>query len=170
MEVCMSNKSLEELYKEQLEKYNNLDAISYEEAVDLLIDNNNHSQIGYHSWRDCINKKNYYLVTVLDCDTCKIKKFLAQDQNPVDIYNNLMIEIEKKQINPRFRLINDAVTEIMCCFGNNKIIFPTDIVQYVYDLSSDKSEDGFKCIYGGTEMFIPKSLPKKKKKAKKYTM
>lgn len=165
-----NNKSLEELYKEQLEKYNNLDTISYEEAVNLLIGNNIHSQIGYYSWRDCINKKNYYLVTVIDCDTCEMKKYLAEDQNPVDIYNNLMIEIEKKQINPRFRLINDSVTEIMCCFGNNKIIFPTDIVQYVYDLSSDKSEEGFMCIYGSTELFIPKSLPKKKKKAKKYTI
>ena len=66
--------------------------------------------------------------------------------------------------------IKNTIQPFKIYFGNNKIIFPTDIVQYVYDLSSDKSEDGFKCIYGGTEMFIPKSLPKKKKKTKEYTM
>ena len=176
MEVNMSNnkKAIEDLYEKELELYSNLKTISYEEVVDLLKDGGIHSQVGYFTWLDVINRKNYYCVTVLhqDDEISSTKQYLAEDQNPIDIYNNLIKMIETKKIKPVFKMLDFFETEIFCSLGNNKIIFPREIVQNAYDSSCDEKEDGIRCIYGKKEIYIPKVLNKetKYKKTKEYTM
>lgn len=172
MEVCMS-RSIEELYKALSEYHKNLDTISYDKVVDLFKDESAHTQISFHTWNDVIDGKDYYCVTIFQ----KNKKgdpikYLAEDQDPIDIYNNLMNMLGNKEVEPLFNIIDIVrYPQIVCSTGDNTIVFPKEIVKLALDSSSDKKENNIYCtLYGEKEMYIPKSLPKKKNKTKEYTI
>lgn len=158
---------VEENLRYQAEYLKNLKTISYDDIGKLLKDDNNFYQIHFYDQYDIINDIHYSCVNVLENnDTSKQEEYKTIDQDPKDVYNNIIMLLSKnKDMKPRFQIIinYDNSQDLVCNTITDIIIFPKtivrDLIENANEYSNKKPGDVY-CIYRSKELFLPSQFEK----------
>ena len=99
-------------------------------------------------------------------DTSKQEEYKTIDQDPKDVYNNIIMLLSKnKDMKPRFQIIinYDNSQDLVCNTITDIIIFPKtivrDLIENANEYSNKKPGDVY-CIYRSKELFLPSQFEK----------
>ena len=145
--------------------YKNLSTLSYDDIVNKL-DGVTSLQINFEEQYDLLEDRQYSVVIIWDDIKDTRYEYLTVDQDPKDVYKNMIIALRKK-MDPIFQITDQRGKyalehpDLICEVNNNMIIFPRSIVDDVLacavEFSSGEPDD-VSCYINDEMVYIPSSL------------
>ena len=165
MEEKSSKERVLENCKYLAEYYKNLRVMSYEEIVDIFTNKENQYQIEFYEAHDALNDLYYKCgVYMENLDTNKQTVFRVLDQDDIEIYNNLIAEIQKRKVPVDYQIYFNEYFNFafLGTCGENNMLFPVSITNKLMDCrinTKNKKEQGdIVVLYDKELWYMPNKL------------
>ena len=145
----------------------NMKGISYEEIMELLNNKNANYHIEFSESYDMLTSKYYKCVIVRNrkSDINDRSKYLAPDENDLEIYQNMVNSIISSTEEPRFQIFDNELSsnkkDLICGVEGNLLVFPSSILKILMNSAveeENKRENDIACKYKNQTLYIPSNL------------
>jgi len=147
----MDDSKQEMRYRIIAESYKKLEILHYDEIIKILKEKEYH-RVTFYDGFDPLNNIHYCCVDVMkNNDTSTIINYKAEDQDPRQIYNNMVAGLKKEELDAEYHILYNGDVDLICIIDTNLLTFPKQIVKDLRlcqtDLDHAQEGDIYCCDY-----------------------